>query len=127
VLLRDGVRGREQARFLTSELQVCDSDRPKSTARRGGIAVFAAHPSDASGHAGTEFAHGGSADFSQELVVVREVTIGGIRHHTHHPCRFTEHHGIRATAPGQLKPGGDQAVADGAARAALPGPGYLSC
>jgi hypothetical protein len=52
--------------------------------------------------------------------MVGEVPVGGVGHHAHLPGRFTEHHGVRATAPGQLEAGGDQAVPDGAPRPALP-------
>ena len=73
-----------------------------------------------------EFAHGRGGDRGQELVPVGEVPVGGVRHHAHHLCRLAEHDGIRAAGPGQFQPDGDQAVADGTARAAPPGPGYLA-
>jgi hypothetical protein len=52
--------------------------------------------------------------------MVGEVPIGGVGHHAHLPGRLTEHHGVRATAPGQLEACGDQAVADGASGASSP-------
>jgi hypothetical protein len=52
----------------------------------------------------------------EELVAVGEVPVRGVGHHAHHPGRFTQHHGLRATRPGELEPGRDQAVADSAPR-----------
>jgi hypothetical protein len=52
--------------------------------------------------------------------MVGEVPIGGVRHDAHLPRRFTEHHGVRATGPSQLEPGGDETIADGTPRAPLP-------
>jgi hypothetical protein len=52
--------------------------------------------------------------------MISEVPVGGVWHHAHLPRRFTEHHGVRATGPGQFEPGGDQAVADGSSRTAPP-------
>ena len=78
--------------------------------------MLAGHAGDVGGHAVGELAHGRRADRGEELVAVGEVPVGGVGHHAHHPGRFTEHHGVRATGPGQLEPGGDQAVADGASR-----------
>jgi hypothetical protein len=43
VLLRHGERGREQSRFLASELQVCGADGGQPQAGRGGITVRAVH------------------------------------------------------------------------------------
>ena len=120
VLLRQGERGGEQPRFLPGELQVGRADRAQPAAGRGGIAVLAAHAGDAGGHAGGEFAHRRRADRGEELVAVGEVPVGGVGHHAHHPGRFTEHHGVRATRPGQLEPRGDEAVADGASRPSPP-------
>ena len=120
VLLRHGERGGEQPRFLAGELQVRDTDRAQPAAGRGGIAVLAAHAGDAGGHPVGELAHGRRADRGEELVTVGEVPVGGVGHHAHHPGRLTEHHRVRAAGAGQLEPGGDQAVADGAARTASP-------
>ena len=116
VLLRQGERGGEQPWFLAGEFQVRGADRAQPAAGRGGIAVLAAHAGDAGGHAVGELAHGRRADRGEELVAVGEVPVGGVGHHAHHPGRFTEHDGVRAAGPGQLEPGGDQAVADGAPR-----------
>jgi hypothetical protein len=52
--------------------------------------------------------------------MVGEVPIGGVGYHAHHPCRFTEHHGVGATGSGQLEACGDQAVPDGASRPSSP-------
>jgi hypothetical protein len=118
--MRQGERGGEQPRFLAGELQVRRADRAQPAAGRGRIAVLAAHAGDASGHAVGELAHGRRADRGQELVTVGEVPVGGVGHHAHHPGRFTEHDGVRAAGPGQLEPGGHQAVADGASRTVPP-------
>ena len=120
VLLRNRERGGEQPRFLAGELQVGQADRAQPAEGRGGIAALAAHPGDAGGHPGGELAHGRRADRGEEFVAVGEVPVGGVGHHAHHPGRFTEHHGVRATGPGQLEPGCDQAVADGASRPSPP-------
>ena len=120
VLLRHGERGREQPRFLASEVQVRGADRAQPPAGRGGITVRAAHPGDAGGHPVGELAHGRRADRGEELVTVGEVPVGGVGHHAHHPGRLTEHHGVRTAGPGQLEPGGDQALADGPSRPSPP-------
>jgi hypothetical protein len=120
MLLWQGVRGREQPRLLPSEVKVCDTDRPEPAQRGRSISVSTAHPRDASGHARTELAHGRCADCREKLVMIRKVTIGGVGHHAHHPGGFSEHHGVRASGPGELEPGRDQAVADGAPRTAPP-------
>jgi hypothetical protein len=52
--------------------------------------------------------------------MVGEVPVGGVRNHAHHSGRFTEHHGLRATGPGQLKSGSDQAAAYRASQRAAP-------
>jgi hypothetical protein len=116
VLLRHGERGREQPRFLVSELQVGGADRAEPPAGRVGIAVLAGHAGDAGGHPVGEFAHGRRADRGEELVTVGEMPVGGVGYHAHHPCRFTQHNGVRAAGASQLESGGDQAVADGASR-----------
>ena len=116
VLLRQGERGGEQSRFLVRELQVRGADRAEPSAGRVGIAVRAGHAGNAGGHAVGELAHGRRADRGEELVTVGEMPVGGVGHHAHHPCRFTQHNGVRAAGAGQLEPGGDQAVADGASR-----------
>jgi hypothetical protein len=125
VLVGQGECGGEQPRFVAGELQVRLADRLQPAAGRGGIAVFAAHAGDASGHAGGKLAHGRRADRGEQFVPVGEVPVGGVWHHAHHLRRLTEHHGIRATGAGQFEPGGDEAVADGASRS--PHPGCLSC
>ena len=117
MLLRQGERGGEQSRFLAGELQVGRADRAQPAAGRGGIAVLAADPGDAGGHAVGELAQCRCADRGEEFVTVGEVPVGGVRHHAHHPCRLAKHHGIRATVPCQLEPCGDKAVADSASRA----------
>ncbi len=117
VLLGQGERGCEQTWLLASELQVRPADRAQTAAGRGGIAILAAHAADTGGHAGGELAHGRRAERGEEFVPVGEVPVGGVGYHAHHPCRFTEHCGVRATGPGQLEPCGDQAVADGTSRA----------
>jgi hypothetical protein len=48
------------------------------------------------------------------------VPVGGVRYDAHGTGRFAEHHGVRATRPGQLDPGGDQAVADRPPRPSWP-------
>ena len=116
VLLRDREGSGEQPRFILGELQVGRADRAQPAAGRGGIAILAAHAGDAGRHPGGELAHGRRADRGEQLVPVGEVPVGGVGHHTHHPGRFTQHHGVRATGPGQLEPGRDQAVTDGAPR-----------
>ena len=116
MLLRHGERGGEQSRFLVRELQVRGADRAEPAAGRVGIAVQAGHAGNAGGHAVGEFAHGRRADRGEKLVTVGEMPVGGVGHHAHHPCRFTQHNGVRAAGAGQLEPGGDQAVADGAPR-----------
>ena len=120
-----GERGGEQPRLLGGELQVRPADRAQPAAGSGGIAVLAAHPGDAGRHAGGQFAHGRGGNRGQQLVPVGEVPVGGVGHHAHHPDRLTEHDGVRAAGPGQLKPGGDQAAADGASGPSRPG--YLAC
>jgi hypothetical protein len=100
-------RRREEPRLLASELQVGLTDGAQATAGRNGIAVLAAHAGDASGHAVGELVHCRRADCGEELVTVGEVPVGGIGHHAHHPCRFTEHYRVGSTGPCQLKPGGD--------------------
>ena len=120
VLPWQGESGGEQSRFLPRELQVRDTDRAQPAAGRGGITLLAAHLGDASRHAVGQLIHGRRADRGEELVTVGEVPVGGVGHHAHHPGRFTEHHGVRATGPGQLEPGRDQAVADGASWPAAP-------
>ncbi len=52
--------------------------------------------------------------------MVGEVPVGGVRHHAHHSGRFTEQHGLRATSPGQLESGSDQAAAHRASQRAAP-------
>ena len=123
---RQGERGREQARFLAGELQVGGANRVQPAERRGGIAVPATHAGDASGHPAGELAQCLPADGGEELVPAGEVPVCGVGHHAHHPRRFAEHDGVRATAAGQLEPGGHQPVADGAARPP-PRPGCLTC
>ena len=80
----------------------------------------AAHAGDAGGHAVGELAHGRDGDRGEKLVTVGEVPVGGVGHDAHHPGRFPEHDGVRAAGSGQLEPGGNQAVADGASRTAAP-------
>jgi hypothetical protein len=118
VLLGESERGGEQPRFLARERRVGRADRAQPSAGRGGIAVLAAHPGDAGAHAVGELAHGRLSDRGEKLVAVGEVPVGGVGRHAHDPGRLAEHHGVRAAGPGQLEPGGDQAVADGAARTA---------
>ena len=125
VLLRHGERGGEQSRFFVSELQVRGADRAEPKAGRVGITIRTGHAGDAGGHAVGQLAHGRRADRGEELVAVGEVPVGGIGHHAHHPCCLTQHHGVRATAPGQLEPGGDQAVTDGTSRPPSPLRGSL--
>jgi len=50
--------------------------------------------------------------------MIGEVPVGGVGHHTDFPRRFAEHHGVRATGPGQLEPRRDQTVADSPSRTA---------
>ena len=114
MLVGQGERGGEQPRLFGGEFQVGPADRAQAAAGRGGIAVLAAYPGDAGGHPGGELAHGRGGDRGQELVPVGEVPVGGVRHHADHPCRFTEHNGVRAAGAGQFKAGGNKAVADGA-------------
>ena len=127
MLLRQGERGREQARLLVGELQVGRADRAEPAAGRERVAVLAAHAGDAGGHAVGELAHGRGADRGEELVAVGEVPVGGVGHHADHPGRFAEHDGVGAAGPGQLEPGGDQAVADGASRPPPPCRGSFRC
>jgi hypothetical protein len=127
VLLRQGERGREQPWFFAGEFQVRRADRAQPESGCGGVAVLAAHAGDAGGHAVGELAHGRRADRGEEFVAVGEVPVGGVGHHADHACRFSEHHGVRAAGPGQLEPGGDQAVADGAPRPPPLRPGCLAC
>jgi DNA-binding transcriptional ArsR family regulator len=126
VLMGPGEGSREQARLLAGELQVRPADRAQAAAGGRGIAVLAAHAADAGRHAGGELAHGRRADRGQKLVPVGEVPVGGVGHDAHHPYRLAEHDGVGAAGPGQLQPGGDQPLADGAARAPPPGPGCLT-
>ena len=128
VLARQRERGREQPRLLAGELQVGDTDRAQPAQRGCRIAPFAGHAGHAGGHAVGELAHGRGADGREELAAIGEVPVGGVGDHAHHPRRFTEHDGVRATGPGQLEPRGDQAVADGASRTAPPlRPVHLRC
>ena len=120
MLLRQGERGAEQPRFLVSELQVGDTDGAQPLAGRGGIAVLAAHATDAGGHTVGKLAHGCRADRGEKLVAVSEMPVGGVWHHANHPGRFAEHDGVRATGPGQFEPRGDQAVANCASRPSPP-------
>jgi len=120
VVLRQGERGGEQPRFPASELQVGHTDRGQPGAGRGGIAVLAGHPGDASSHAVGEVAHGRRADRGEKLVTVGEVPVCGVGHHAHHARRFTEHHGVRSAGPGQFESRGDQAVTDGSSGPAPP-------
>ena len=104
MLLRYGERSGKQPRFLASKVQVRDTDSPQAPAGCGGISVLAPYTSDPGSHAGRQLAHGRRANCGQKRVMVGKVPVGGVGHHAHHPRRFTEHHRVRATGPGQLEP-----------------------
>ena len=74
------------------------------------------YPAHSIGHPLSELSDRLVSDRRQERVAVGEVPVGGIGHHAHHPCRFTQYDGVWAAGAGQLQPGGDQAVADGTSR-----------
>ena len=117
MLLRKGIRRREETRLLVRKTHVGGPDRAQATLSGRRVAALSPNAGDLSSHPVSELKHGSGTHFGEQFVAVGEMPVGSVRYDADRARRLSQYDGVGTAGASQLDPGRDQAGAHVAARA----------